>query len=94
MLTKAQARKAVRLSTDIHDEELSALVTAGVMDLETAGVVEPQEGDPELFDLALRMFVRAHFEPDSPEAPRCMEIYKNLKETMKLCDRYRGELEE
>lgn len=94
MLTTLQARKAVRLSTDVHDEELSALVTAGVMDLETAGVVEPQEGDTELYDLALRMFVRANFEPDSPEAPKCLEIYKGLKETMKLADRYRGELDE
>lgn len=93
MLTTEQARKAVRLTTDAHDDELSALVKAGVMDLETAGVVEPQDSDPELFDLALRHFVRANFEPDSPEAPKCLEIYKALKETMKLADRYRGELE-
>lgn len=94
MLTTAQARKAVRLTTNVHDDELSALVYAGVMDLETAGVVEPQESDTELFDHALRMYVRANFEPDSPEAPRCMEIYERLKGTMKLADRYRGELEE
>lgn len=92
MLTVEQARKAVRRSDNTYDDELSDLIDAGRMDLETAGVVEPPAGKTKLFDHALRMYVRAHFDTSDPDAPRCLEIYKDLKGTMKLTDRYRGEL--
>lgn len=90
MLTAREARRAVRLTSEAMDEELNALVRAGAADLATAGVTEPENSAAlTLYDQALRMYLRAHFEPDAPEAPRCLEIYRALKETMSLCDDYR-----
>lgn len=90
MLTVTGARKAVRLASDAMDDELAALVRAGAADLATAGVIEPEDSAAlYLYDQALRMYLRAHFEPDAHEAPKCLEIYRSLKETMKLSDTYR-----
>lgn len=90
MLTVIEARKAVRLTSDAMDDELEALIHAGAADLRTAGVIEPEtSADISLYDQALRMYLRAHFEPDAPEAPKCLEIYRDLKEAMSLCDDYR-----
>ena len=90
MLTPPVARMTVRLTSEAMDDELMAIVRAGAADLETAGVAEPEdEAALELYDLALRMYLRGTFEPDAPEAARCLEIYRGLKETMKLSDTYR-----
>lgn len=90
MLTASEARKAVRLTSDAMDDELVAMANAGAADLATAGVIEPADSAARyLYDQALRMYLRAHFEPDAPEAPKCLEIYRSLKETMKLSDTYR-----
>ena len=90
MLTVTEARKAVRLTSTAMDDELEAMVHAGAADLATAGVIEPEDsGALYLYDQALRMYLRAHFEPDAPEAPKCLDIYEKLKETMSLCNTYR-----
>lgn len=90
MITVSEARKAVRLTSDAMDDELEALIHAGAADLRTAGVIEPEaSADTYLYDQALRMYLRAHFEPDAPEAPKCLAIYQDLKETLSLCDDYR-----
>lgn len=90
MLTVNEARKAVRLTSTAMDDELMAMVHAGAADLATAGVIEPEDsGALYLYNQALRMYLRAHFEPDAPEAPKCLDIYRSLKETMSLCDTYR-----
>ena len=90
MLTVTEARKAVRLTSDAMDDEIMAIVNAGAADLATAGVIEPAEtAEQALYDQALRMYLRATFEPDAPEAPKCLDIYEKLKETLSLCDSYR-----
>ena len=90
MLTATEARRTVRLTSAEMDEELTALVRAAAADLATAGVIEPEDSAAlYLYDMALRMYLRAHFEPDAPEAPKCLQIYSNLKETMSLCGPYR-----
>lgn len=90
MITAREARKAVRLTSNAMDEELEALIHAGAADLATAGVIEPEgTAAAYLYDQALRMYLRANFEPDAPEAMKCLEIYRSLKETMKLSGTYR-----
>lgn len=87
MLEIEQARKAVRLSARTFDDELDALIQAGIADLKTAGIREMD--DDALYDNALRNYVKGNFEPGAPEAEKCREIYEGIKITMKLTDRYR-----
>lgn len=87
MLTRKEARQAVRLTTETFDRELDALLDTAVADLKTAGVAEQDED--ALYDQALRMYLRGHFEPNGPEAEACRAIYESMKLTMKLTDRYR-----
>lgn len=90
MLSATEARRAVRLTSDAMDEELIAIVHAGAADLATAGVIEPEEqAAAYLYDQALRMYLRGNFEPDAPEAEKCLAIYRSLKGTMKLSGTYR-----
>lgn len=87
MLTLEQARKAVRLSAKTFDDELAALIAAGIADLKTAGVKEMQ--DDQLYDNALRMYVKGHFEVDAPGAADCRAIFEDIKLSMKLTDFYK-----
>lgn len=87
MLSIREARLAVRISANDFDGELQSLMDAAVLDLSTAGVAEQE--DDSLYDQALRMYLKGHFEPGAPEAADCRAIYKDLKEHMKLSEKYR-----
>lgn len=92
MLTKEDARLAVRLTNDKFDGELQSLVNAAVLDLARVGIAA-KESD-QLYDQALRMYLKGNFEPGASEAEACRKIYHDLKEDMKLSDRYREETED
>lgn len=87
MLTIDAARKAVRLTSDQFDDELDGLIYAAMLDLSRVGIAQ-LESD-ELYDQALRMYVKGNFEPGAPEAEACRKIYNALKEDMKLSEKYR-----
>lgn len=89
MLSMKEARMAVRLSNSEFDRELQDLLDTAVRDLENVGIAEQE--DDRLYDQALRMYLKGHFEPSAPEAATCREIYKDIKETLKLSDDYREE---
>ncbi len=87
MLSIKEARLAVRLSAQEFDGELQSLMDAAVLDLSAAGLAEQE--DDSLYNQALRMYLKGHFEPNAPEAAACRAIYKDLKEQMKLTGKYR-----
>lgn len=87
MLTVSAARKAVRLTSDQFDDELDGLIYAAMLDLSRVGIA--QQEDDELYDQALRMYVKGNFEPGAPEAEACRKVYNALKEDLKLSDKYR-----
>ena len=87
MLTLEQARKAVRISSKEFDDELNGLINTAIADLRKVGVKEME--DDALYDQALRMYVKGHFEVGAPDAEACREIYEDIKLTMKLTDHYR-----
>lgn len=88
MLSKVEARRAVRMNscTDF-DKELDSLQQAAIADMKTAGIAEKK--DDQLYDHALRMYLRGHFEVGAPDAEACRQIYEDLKITMKNTDAYR-----
>lgn len=87
MLTIKEARLAVRLTSEDFDGELQDHLDAAVADLSRVGIEEQE--DDRLYDQALRMYLKGHFEPEAPGAADCRAIYHDLKEGMKLSDKYR-----
>lgn len=87
MLTIKEARLAVRLSSSDFDGELQDVMDAAVLDLNAAGIAE--QSDDRLYDQALRMYLKGHWEPGAPEAADCRMIYENIKGTMKHSGKYR-----
>lgn len=87
MLTIKEARLAVRLSSRDFDSELQDMMDAAVLDLNAAGVAE--QSDDRLYDQALRMYLKGHWEPGAPEAAECRMIYENIKAMMKHSGKYR-----
>lgn len=87
MLSIKEARLAVRLSAQEFDSELQSLMDAAVLDMSAVGIAEKE--DDSLYDQALRMYLKGHFEPGTSEAAACRAIYKDLKEHMKLSGKYR-----
>lgn len=64
MLTLADVRLALRITTNAFDKELSDLMSAAALDLGIAGVDKTCTGDP-LVKRAVITYVRMHFgQPD------------------------------
>lgn len=83
-MTKEEGRRALRLSTDVHDDEIEALIQAAQADLATAGIGEDMEEKTPLYNQAVTAYLRAYFWPEGEVAGKSAAIYENIKSGMKL----------
>lgn len=64
----AKAKTALRITTNVFDEEISDIIEAGYYDLTTRGVIIDTTDLSPLVLRALMTYVRYHFgEPEHPE---------------------------
>lgn len=64
----AKAKTALRITTNVFDEEISDIIEAGYYDLTTRGVIIDTTDLSPLVLRALMTYVRYHFgEPENPE---------------------------
>lgn len=86
MVTLAEVKTALRISTDDFDTEISALMDAGQKDLGIAGVVIP-EADNNLVNLAVITYVKCHFgNPDNYD--RLKKSYDEQKAQLQMATGY------
>ena len=87
MLDVTDLKLAVGTSGDAYEEELEGIAEAAMLDMENVGIAR-QDNDA-LYDHAVRMYVKGHFDTTSPDADDCRRIYDGLKGTMKMSNKYR-----
>ncbi len=89
----ASVRHSVRLSSTVHDGELTDLINAARADLVLGGVLEAKandESDP-LIKKAVTTYVKAEFGLDNEDADRLRASYKEQRNGLTLSDSlYRG----
>lgn len=81
-----QARTWLRITTDALDAELGQTLDAGVLDLQNAGVKDPDLTDP-LVQQALKLYCKAQFGYDK-DAEKFARSYEYLKCAMALSGDY------
>lgn len=82
------ARKALRITTDAYDGEITRLIAAGQGDLGIAGVVLPSTLD-DLCETAVLTYVRMHF--GSPaDYDRLKASYDEQKAQLQVASDYNG----
>ena len=86
----ASVRHSVRLSSTVHDGELTDLINAARADLVLGGVLEAKandETDP-LIKKAVKTYVKAEFGLDNEDADRLRASYKEQRNGLSLSDSY------
>ena len=81
---------SVRLSSTVHDGELTDLINAARADLVLGGVLEEKandESDP-LIKKAVTTYVKAEFGLDNEDADRLRASYKEQRNGLTLSDSY------
>ena len=88
-------RHSVRLSSTVHDGDLTDLINAARADLVLGGVLEEKandESDP-LIKKAVTTYVKAEFGIDNEDADRLRASYKEQRNGLTLSDSYIAEEE-
>ena len=86
----ASVRHSVRLSSTVHDGELTDLINAARADLVLGGVLEAKandETDP-LIKKAVTTYVKAEFGLDNEDSEKYRAAYNDLKTRLMLADAY------
>jgi len=86
-------KQALRLSTDVFDDEINDLIEAARQDLILSGVSETKASNDEdpLIKRAITIYVKAHFGWDNPDAERLQQSYDMLKMHLTLSQEYTGD---
>ena len=87
-------KQALRLSTDVFDDEINDLIEAARQDLILSGVSETKASNDEdpLIKRAITTYVKAHFGWDNPDAERLQQSYDMLKMHLTLSQEYTGDV--
>ena len=85
----ASVRHSVRLSSTVHDGELTDLINAARADLVLGAFLSKSErrNDP-LNQKAVTTYVKAEFELDNEDADRLRASYKEQRNGLSLSDSY------
>ena len=75
-------RLALRLTNDVFDDELDALVAACKADLKVAGVVNIKDSDPLIFQ-AIVLYCKGHF-GFADIGEKYLNVYESLKTPLRL----------
>lgn len=85
-------KKALRITNNAFDDEVTDLIEAGKSDLRLAGILfEDETVEMELNPLikqAIKTYCKANFGFDNPDAERLQESYKMLKRHLCLAGDY------
>ncbi|MFB4258974.1 head-tail connector protein [Shouchella clausii] len=86
-------KKALRLTSDVFDDEVQDLIESARSDLIQSGVsplVAKKEDDP-LIRRAVILYCKAHFGMDNPDAVRFAQSFDMLKQHLTLAGDYSGD---
>ena len=84
----ASVRHSVRLSSAVHDGELTDLINAARADLVLGGVLEANDESDPLIKKAVTTYVKAEFGLDNEDADRLRASYKEQRNGLTLSDSY------
>lgn len=72
-----KVKKALRITTDAYDDEITVYMDAALADLEVAGVVTVDQTNP-LIETAVIIYVKVHF-GNQTGADRLKALYDEMK---------------
>ncbi|MER2132592.1 MAG: head-tail connector protein [Carnobacterium inhibens] len=84
-------KKSLRISTFAFDDEITELIESAKLDLKIAGIRVSDSPDL-LIKQAIKIYCKANFGYDNPEADRFNDSYVRLKQHLSLAGDYREPL--
>ncbi|MED3972254.1 DNA-packaging protein [Priestia megaterium] len=82
-----KVRKTLRISHTALDDDIQDLIDAALMELQLSGVKKLDEDDP-LIIRAVKVYCKAEFGFDNPDAERFRESFEALRTHLSLAGDY------
>ncbi len=83
-----EVRKALRITGDDFDDEITEIIESAKKDLQISGVEKIEEDDP-LIKRSIILFAKSNFGMSNPESEKFYKQYERLKITMALSVDYK-----
>jgi len=81
---------ALRIKSDAYDQEILDLIGAAMRDMSIRGVEVIDESD-KLIGEAIKMYAKANFGNNNPDAEKWNKAYKDLRDSLALSGHYNVE---
>lgn len=80
LLNRVKTALRVTVKDTDLDDEINSLILAARADLKVNGIVSDvfAESQKDLIEQAIKIYCKAHFGFDNPDAPRLLQSYDNL----------------
>lgn len=80
-------KQGLRISHTKLDDDLSADVEACLADLKVCGIIEPQVGDPLIFN-AVKLYCRSMYTDDTAKGAEYLRRYEAMKSCLMMAEGY------
>lgn len=80
-------KQALRITNNAYNKEIEDLIDAAKLELEISGVKRIEEADP-LIKRAVKLYCKANFGFDNPDAEGFQRSYEMLKQHLSLSGDY------
>lgn len=85
--TLLNIKTALRIKHTVLDEDIMGDIDACLADLTVCGVIEPDEGDPLIFN-ALKLWCRSLYTDDTTKGAEYLRRYEGLKKCLMMSEGY------
>lgn len=85
--TVSKIKTALRISHSVLDEDIKADVDACLADLKVCGIIDPQEGDPLIYN-AIKLWCRSLYTDDPVKGAAYLQRYDALKACLMMAEGY------
>lgn len=83
-------KKALRIKSDVFDDEISLLIEAAQLELATKGVFNQPVGDP-LIGQAVVVYCKANFGIGNADSEKYQKSFDTIVKHLACCKEYRGD---
>lgn len=85
--TLTKIKKAIRISHNALDDDITSDIEGCLADLKAARIIDPQDTDPLIFN-AIKLWCKSLYTDDTAKAAEYLRRYESLRGSLQMAEGY------